>query len=37
MGNPSKVRKPDSSVDTWAILCLIVLVVVTAVYWVSHP
>lgn len=36
MGNPTKLRKPDSSVDAWAILCLIVLVVVTAVFWVSH-
>jgi hypothetical protein len=36
MGDPSKASKPDSSVDAWAILCLIVLVVVTAVYWVSH-
>lgn len=36
MGNPSKASKPDSSIDAWAILCLIVLVVVTAVYWVSH-
>jgi len=36
MGNSTKVRKADSSVDAWAILCLIVLVVVTAVYWVSH-
>lgn len=36
MGNPSKASKPDSSVDALAILCLIVLVVVTAVYWVSH-
>jgi hypothetical protein len=31
MGNSTKVRKA-----AWAILCLIVLVVVTAVYWVSH-
>ncbi|GEM_PF-241868 len=37
MGIPTKVRKPVSSrVDTWAILCLIVLVVITAVYWVSR-
>lgn len=36
MGNSTKVRKSDSSVDAWAILCLIALVVVTAVYWVSH-
>ena len=36
MGNSTKTRKPDSSVDAWAILCLIVLAVVTAVYWVSH-
>ncbi|MBK4987979.1 hypothetical protein IAE33_003298 [Pseudomonas sp. S60] len=36
MANSTKARKPDSSVDAWAILCLILLVVVTAVYWVSH-
>ncbi|CAG8868777.1 hypothetical protein PS627_03160 [Pseudomonas fluorescens] len=36
MGNSTKVRKSDSTVDAWAILALIVLVVVTAVYWVSH-
>ncbi len=36
MGNSSKASKPDSSVDAWAILALIILVVVTAVYWVSH-
>ncbi|CAI8713463.1 UNVERIFIED_ORG: hypothetical protein OKW25_003080 [Pseudomonas vranovensis] len=36
MGNSTKAGKPDSSVDAWAILCLIILVVVTAVYWVSH-
>ncbi len=36
MGNPTKVRKPYGSVDTWAILCLIVLVVITAAYWASH-
>ncbi len=37
MANPTKLRKPAVSVDTWAILCLIVLVVVTAVYWLGHP
>ncbi|BBR53755.1 Uncharacterised protein [Pseudomonas putida] len=36
MGNSTKLRKADSTVDAWAILCLIVLVVVAAVYWVSH-
>lgn len=36
MGNPAKARKGDSHVDAWATLSLIVLVVVTAVYWVSH-
>ncbi len=36
MGNSTKVAKTDSRVDAWAILSLIVLVVVTAVYWVSH-
>ena len=36
MGNSTKTGKTDSNVDAWAILCLIVLVVVTAVYWVSH-
>ncbi|MCL8328580.1 hypothetical protein M9Y56_05530 [Pseudomonas juntendi] len=35
-GKLNQGRKADSSVDAWAILCLIVLVVVTAVYWVSH-
>ena len=36
MSTPVKVRKSDSSVDAWAILFLIILVVATAVYWVSH-
>jgi len=36
MGNSTKAGKPDSTVDAWAILALIILVVVTAVYWVSH-
>ena len=36
MGNSTKLRKADSTVDAWAILCLIVPVVVAAVYWVSH-
>ncbi|SDU93630.1 hypothetical protein SAMN05216202_1891 [Pseudomonas mucidolens] len=36
MSNPTKVRKNDSSVDAWAILFLIILVVSTAVFWVSH-
>ena len=36
MSNPVKARKSDSTVDAWAILFLIILVVATAVYWVSH-
>ncbi len=36
MSNPTKAGKSDSSVDAWAILFLIILVVGTAVYWVSH-
>jgi hypothetical protein len=36
MSNPTKARKPDSTVDAWAILFLIILVVGTAVFWVSH-
>ncbi|EJN28218.1 hypothetical protein PMI35_03111 [Pseudomonas sp. GM78] len=36
MSNPSKASKPDSTVDAWAILFLIILVVGTAVFWVSH-
>ncbi len=36
MENSTKAGKSDSRVDAWAILCLIILVVVTAVYWVSH-
>lgn len=36
MGNPSKAGKSDSSVDAWAILFLIILVVATGVFWVSH-
>jgi hypothetical protein len=36
MSNPSKAGKSDSSVDAWAILFLIILVVATGVFWVSH-
>ncbi|SEE37515.1 hypothetical protein EDF80_11353 [Pseudomonas brenneri] len=36
MSNPIKARKTDSTVDAWAILFLIILVVSTAVFWVSH-
>jgi len=36
MSNPVKSRKPDSRVDAWAILFLIILVVSAAVFWVSH-
>ena len=36
MSNPTKARKGDSNVDAWAILFLIILVVATAVFWVSH-
>ncbi len=36
MSNPVKAPKADSSVDAWAILFLIILVVGTAVFWVSH-
>ena len=36
MSNSIKARKPDSTVDAWAILFLIILVVGTAVFWVSH-
>ncbi len=36
MGNSTKARKTDSTVDAWAILFLIILAVSTAVYWVSH-
>ncbi len=36
MSNSTKARKSDSTVDAWAILFLIILVVSTAVFWVSH-
>ena len=36
MSNSTKIRKPDSTVDAWAILFLIILVVGAAVFWVSH-
>ena len=36
MSNTTKTSKPDSTVDPWAILFLINLVVSTAVFWVSH-
>ncbi|MDB6051906.1 MAG: hypothetical protein JWR17_4652 [Pseudomonas sp.] len=36
MSNPVKTAKPDSKVDAWAILFIIILVVSTAVFWVSH-
>ena len=36
MSTPVKARKSDSKVDAWAIFFLIILVVSTAVYWVSH-
>ena len=36
MSTPVKARKSDSKVDAWAIFFLIVLVVATAVFWVSH-
>lgn len=36
MSNPSKAGKSDSSVDAWAILFIIILVVATGVFWVSH-
>lgn len=36
MSNPIKARKTDSTVDAWAILFLIILVVSTALFWVSH-
>jgi hypothetical protein len=36
MRNHPKVQKSDSRVDAWAIFFLIILVVGTAVFWVSH-
>jgi hypothetical protein len=36
MSNPTKVTKPDSTVDAWAILFLILLVVGTAGCWGRH-
>ena len=36
MSTPVKARKSDSNVDAWAIFFLIILVVATAVFWVSH-
>ena len=36
MSTPVKARKSDSKVDAWAILFMIILVVATAVFWVSH-
>ena len=36
MSNPTKATKSDSTVDAWAILFLIILVVGTAVFGVSH-
>ncbi|MBP1124087.1 hypothetical protein JOE32_000554 [Pseudomonas sp. PvP025] len=37
MSNSTKVRKPGITVDAWAILFLVVLVVGTALFWVGHP
>jgi uncharacterized protein HemY len=36
MSNPVKAVKADSSVDAWAIFFIVILVVTTAVFWVSH-
>ena len=36
MSQSVKPRKSDSHVDAWAIAFLIILVVATAVFWVSH-
>ena len=36
MATPLKPHKSDSHVDAWAILFMIILVVATAVFWVSH-
>ena len=36
MSTPVKVRKSASKVDAWAIFFLVILVVSTAVFWVSH-
>ena len=36
MRTQMKVRKTSSRVDAWAILFLVILVVATAVFWVSH-
>lgn len=35
MSKHSKTTKPDSSVDAWAILFIILLAVGAAVFWVS--
>ena len=36
MSNPTKASKSVSTVDAWDILFLIILVVGTAIFWVSH-
>ena len=36
MSTPVKARKSDSKVDAWAIFFMIILVVSTVVFWVSH-
>lgn len=36
MSNHPKISKTDSHVDAWAIFFIILLVVGTAVFWVSH-
>lgn len=36
MSNPSKLIKPDSHVDRWAILFIVILVIGAAVFWMGH-
>lgn len=36
MTDHSQFNDRDSAVDAWAILCLILLAVATAVFWVSQ-
>lgn len=36
MTDHSKLDDGDSRVDAWAILALIIILVATAVFWVSH-
>lgn len=36
MSNHSKLSKPESHVDRWAILFIAILVIGAAVFWMGH-